>query len=542
MEQLKIILQNYENKKLDDKINYKKILSKSFKGCNINDIKEYINSELEMKKDNKKYINILKIILIKINKGNNNTRDKKHIEEYIHILMNKYNFDIINDDKENNEENNEQHNNENNEENNNHHNDVNNEQNNNLHNVKNNKEITNKQNNNIFICKELFSLYKDYFNIDTSLFNNIFEHHFINETINSEDATKYYELWKNINNKNDSHNNMSRIINTFNKTPNILYLTDKSLVEDENNILKFTNNIGFQFKEKDAYNNLKLKRGFIKILEKDNENYLLKFQPNKSFIEIIMNCYLQTKENATKYICFPEQIIMNNNNSYFYIIKKYDCDLYKFFNKKIILYENNIYKIFLFLAKSINFLHKNNIIYGDIKLENIIVNIKDKKINDLKIIDFDVSLFNDLPECLNIFDDKIKKIFSAKKMRGTKIYMKKTEIMTFKNDIYSMGVFILILLFKNISNILNEEKEIIGENMYEKIKKKLNMYKNKIEDEQTKTELLDYIVRIYKNRRFSKYWNNENVSINKIRKIIQKCLNTEYEIDILLEELKTISS
>ena len=138
--------------------------------------------------------------------------------------------------------------------------------------------------------------------------------------------------------------------------------------------------------------------------------------------------------------------------------------------------------------------------------------------------------------------DKIKKIFSAKKMRGTKIYMKKTEIMTFKNDIYSMGVFILILLFKNISNILNEEKDIIGENMYEKIKKKLNIYKNKIEDDPTKTELLDYIVRIYKNRRFSKYWNNENVSINKIRKIIQKCLNTEYEIDLLLEELKTISS
>ena len=117
MEQLKIILQNYENKKLDDKINYKKILSKSFKGCNINDIKEYINSELEMKKDNKKYINILKIILIKINKGNNNTHDKKHIEEYIHTLMNKYIFDRVNEDKKN-EENNEQHNNEKNEENN----------------------------------------------------------------------------------------------------------------------------------------------------------------------------------------------------------------------------------------------------------------------------------------------------------------------------------------------------------------------------------------------------------------------------------------
>ena len=145
MEQLKIILQNYENKKLDDKINYKKILSKSFKGCNINDIKEYINSELEMKKDNKKYINILKIILIKINKGNNNTHDKKHIEEYIHTLMNKYIFDRVNEDKKN-EENNE--NNElNNELNNEQHNNQNNEQKNEQHNDTDNKETNNKQNN-----------------------------------------------------------------------------------------------------------------------------------------------------------------------------------------------------------------------------------------------------------------------------------------------------------------------------------------------------------------------------------------------------------
>lgn len=524
MEQLKIIFQNYENKKLNDKINYKKILSKSFKECNINDIKEYINSELEMKKDNKKYINILKIILIKINKVNNITRDKKHIEEYIQTLINKFNFNEFTNNSivEPTDTTN-----------------INNEE---LSKEEISKEeLSNKEpNNNNFICKELFDLYKDYLNIDNSLINNIFEHIFLHGSINKEDINKYFGLWKNINIKNDSHNNMSKIINAFNKNPNILYLTDKFLLEEENNILKFINNIGFDFKEKDAYNKLKLKRGFIKILEKDNENYLLKFQPNKSFIEIIMNSYLQTKENASKYICFPEQIVMNNNNSYFYIIKKYDCDLYKFFNKKIILYENNIYKIFLFLVKSIHFLHKNNIIYGDIKLENIIVNIKDKKINELKLIDFDVSLFNDLPECLNNFDDKIKKIFSTKKMRGTKIYMKKTEIMTFKNDIYSAGVFMLILLFKNITNILYEEKDIIGENIYEKIKKKINTYKNKIEDDQYKIELLDYMIRIYKNRRFTKYWNNENINLSKLRKIIEKCLHIEYEINVLYDELKNI--
>ena len=508
MDKLKISLQNFE-KNINTSVNYKKIISKTCKKCSINDIKEYINSELEIKKANKKYINILKIILININKVNNNIRDKKEIEEYMHVLMNKYIFNQFIENPENNENSKED-----------------------------NEKIENKENNNNFICKEIFNLYKDYLSVDNKLLNNILEHNFIKRTSNIENENNYFELWKKINMKNGSHNNMTKIINSFTQSPNILYLTNKFLLEEEDEILTFVKNIGYEYKENDIYNKLKLKRGFIKILEKNNESYLLKFQPNKSFIEIIMNSYLQTKENASKYICFPEQIVMNNNNSYFYIIKKYECDLYKFFNRKIILYENNIYKIFLFLVKGIQFLHKNNIIYGDIKLENIIVNTKDEKINDLKFIDFDVSLFNELPECLNQFDNKIKKIFLGKKIRGTKIYMKKTEEMTFNNDIYSIGVFILILLFKNISNILNEQKNIIGKNIYDKIKKKLNTYKNKIEDDQIKIEFLDYIVRIYKNRRFSKYWNNENISINKIRKIIHKCLLMDYDITLLLHILK----
>jgi serine/threonine protein kinase len=50
---------------------------------------------------------------------------------------------------------------------------------------------------------------------------------------------------------------------------------------------------------------------------------------------------------------------------------------------------------------SIDFLHTNNIIHSDYKLENIIVNYDENyDITDLKIIDFDVGLFNTIPENL----------------------------------------------------------------------------------------------------------------------------------------------
>lgn len=493
MDSLKIILEKYENGFISNKVIHKKILSKSLREVEYSNITEFIHSELEMKRSNKKYINFLKIMLIHINKNNSVVNDKKQIEEDILKLMNTYSFDLDND-------------------------------------------VSIEENSHLI--KKIYDSYKDYFQIDKKLFNTILEDYFKTNEIYNEYKKQYYHLWKKINKMNESQNNMSKIIHAFNKNHNILFLSDKTLLENKENILKFVSNLGYTYLKKDKMNNLKLKRGFIKIVEKDNEEYLLKYQPNNSFIEIIMNINTIQYENASKYICFPETIIMNSNNSYFYIIKKYECDLFKFFNKKIILYEKNIQKIFLFLAKSIHFLHKNNIIYGDIKLENIIVNTKDNKISDLKLIDFDVSLFNNIPECIELFDDKIKKIFSNKKVRGTKIYMKKTETMSFKNDIYSIGVFMIILLYKNILLILNEERLDIEENIHDKIKKKLYKYKAKIENDATKVELLDYIIRIYKNRRFSKYWNNELYSINKIRILIQKCLKMEFTTNILLDEIK----
>lgn len=506
MDKLKISLQNIE-KNINTNVNYKKIISKTCKKCSINDIKEYINSELEIKKANKKYINILKIILININKVNNNIRDKKEIEEYMHVLMNKYIFNQFIENPENNENSKED-----------------------------NEKIENKENNNNFICKEIFNLYKEYLSVDNKLLNNILEHNFIKRTSNIENENNYFELWKKINMKNGSHNNMTKIINSFTQFPNILYLTNKFLLEEEDEILTFVKNIGYEYKENDIYNKLKLKRGFIKILEKNNESYLLKFQPNKSFIEIIMNKYLSKYNQFKNLILFPEYIFINKNNSYFYVIQKYNCDLLKFIKISPFINIHSIFKIIHFITHIVFLMHNIDIIYGDVKLENIVINHDNFNITDMKLIDFDVSLFDTIPNEFKNFDDKILNLLKNKKPRGTKIYMSKNKYMEKSNDIYSIGVFIIILLYKNIFKLFNENDNIVSEHLKSKIIKKLNYFKNNIDNDDSKKKLMKYIFRIFNDKRFNHLWKHK-ISIKKLYTIVKDCIDQNIDAKQLYHQI-----
>ena len=555
MEQLKIILEKYQNKHISSKNIFKKIEKEILQKADIFSIKEYIHQEFENNKINKNYINLLNSILILLNKHNNIVKNKKILEYDLENILSKYKFLYYNSNLNNNknENNNTEINNDN--ENNNDTETIiekdvieleDKEQ--NQKNEENTALYTKNMQYNSAIINELILKYKDYYNINYNLFNNILQNYFLYSTellppslLESFTEIEYFKLWKKINCKIEIHNNLSKIIYSIHNNHDILFLNEKNILEDEEYINMFFKKLGYIYQKNNKLNKTKLKRGFINVFEKNNENYIVKYQPNKSFIEIIMNIYLKNIDNSHKYICFPEHIIMNYNNSYFYLMKKYECDLFKFFQKNIILSEKNIQKIFYFLTKSIHFLHKNNIIYADLKLENIVVELKDNKISLLKLIDFDVSLFNTLPSSFENFDENIKKIFENKKIRGTKIYMKKTDKMSFENDIYSIGVTMIILLYKNILNVINKEKNNIEESVFNKIKKKIGKYKEKLEDDDIKLDLLNYIIRIYKNRRFEKYWCNNLININELRKIIHKCLNNELTIDIIEKEVKKLS-
>tara|TARA_A100001015_G_C14858758_1_gene659482 strand:- start:290 stop:1075 length:786 start_codon:yes stop_codon:yes gene_type:complete len=256
-------------------------------------------------------------------------------------------------------------------------------------------------------------------------------------------------------------------------------------------------------------------------------------------MEIIINSYLQKFYNSSKYILFPEITYVLKNNSYFYLIKKYDNDLFKYLNNmKDNLNEKEIFKIIYFVIKAIRFIHSKKIIYGDLKLENVIVNLKNGKINEIKLIDFDVSLFEELPENIEDFNDNIKKLLINKRTRGTRIYMLKSENMSYKNDVYSLGVFMIILLYKNVLFIINKEKNRLDKNLLVKLKRKLRNLKNNIEDNDTKKNLSNYLFRVLKNRRFKKYWDNNIVNIEIFRNFINSCLDLDKSIEELYLYLK----
>lgn len=97
------------------------------------------------------------------------------------------------------------------------------------------------------------------------------------------------------------------------------------------------------------------------------------------------NCYYAL------YMEYINGITLNN-----YILSKHNTDVNNKLVKKM-------------LKEKLKLLHKNNIIHGDLSNENIIVNIKDSKIVDLRIIDYGKSVIGK-----DIFKNElldIKKLF-----------------------------------------------------------------------------------------------------------------------------------
>jgi len=269
-------------------------------------------------------------------------------------------------------------------------------------------------------------------------------------------------------------------------------------------------------------------------------------------MELIINCYLNS-QNYTNFLLL-NYFFINDDNSYFYIIEKYHSDLHKYFNilesnHKTLCFKNILY-ITKFIIDSISILHKHNIIHSDFKLENIVLNIDDEQnIKDLKIIDFDVGLFNIIPEYLNNVSEKYQKILKNKKTRGTRIYMIKDAEMSFNNDIFSLGVISLILMYKNMKLFLAYSKKL--ENR--KIIKKLSSFRSDIEDNEVKIKLLNLIEEIVNKNCIKKItkrkYNNikpenfvffdENNDINKYKlyqEFILDCLEYKYNIEELKEK------
>lgn len=317
----------------------------------------------------------------------------------------------------------------------------------------------------------------------------------------------------------------------------------------------FVKKFGYKRKVFTEIETMKLKRGFIIGLEKDGIDYILKYQPNKSVSEIVINNYFRKKRLEN--VVVSSFFYLNTDNSYFCIIKKYDTDLYKYFN---ILEKNNkemtldtIIKIYYTIISSIKEMKNNNVIHTDLKLENTVLKIgNDLNIDELKIIDFDLSVFNDENNGFIIEHAPYKKILLSKKNRGTKTYMKNCDKISFHNDLYSLGIIGIVLLYKTIKMIIfnyNAYSSTLEHNTKLIIKTK-NIYKemSKLRDDITesnnKIKLLNLCIEFFsklKKLKFNKC--NFYSDVDKLyafKNMIIDCLNEKYDVDRLYEKHKEI--
>jgi serine/threonine protein kinase len=151
------------------------------------------------------------------------------------------------------------------------------------------------------------------------------------------------------------------------------------------------------------------------------------------------NIYKIIKKNMhDNIIKFKDYII--RDRYYFYLYEYVDgVDLYDYMKSGVILNDDDINKIFSQIVKAVGFLHSLNIIHCDLKLENIIITIPDKKI---VVTDFDLSQL-----CYNngiISNCTVgTKGYIAPESYDICVYSKKT-------DIWSLGIILYVLITRKL--------------------------------------------------------------------------------------------
>jgi serine/threonine protein kinase len=211
-----------------------------------------------------------------------------------------------------------------------------------------------------------------------------------------------------------------------------------------------------------------------KISTKDELKYILKFrnypQTNNGNIfekDICDILAYQYNKNIIQFIYSYE------NTKFHYFIYEYfeGCDLVQFIKKNKcneILLKSIIYQI----VNGVHFLHYNNILHCDLKLDNLILNNK----GELKIIDFDLAIIcNDEDGYISDYIFGTMQ-YIAPESYDLCIYSKKT-------DVWQIGIILFILIsyqypHKTEITIINSFSNLYRQNFFKHID--MNIAKNAI--------------------------------------------------------------
>jgi serine/threonine protein kinase len=197
----------------------------------------------------------------------------------------------------------------------------------------------------------------------------------------------------------------------------------------------------------------------ITVKNKDNSRIALKVSShtkanyNKIQQEFDIYNILRGQTDYSKYICacYGMEILKQGRKTFNYLTMEYlTCDLFDFIFKHRRPYsDKNIYSILLQTIKCLRFLHQNNIIYNDLKLENIMISgIKcnsetgDNSIK-IKLIDFN---------CCTIMNSKVEigggtlEYMSPELQRCVNNNSFKT--LTPKSDVWSVGLLACMLFLQ----------------------------------------------------------------------------------------------
>jgi hypothetical protein len=199
--------------------------------------------------------------------------------------------------------------------------------------------------------------------------------------------------------------------------------------------------------------------------------------------------------NGCEYVAHTSKII-NQDNIYFEIVKKYDCNLRQFQNKLNVTCINEIINYIILIQ--IELFDKYGFIWNKLSLSNILVNKNDNLVKELYISDLDNSCILDPKYGFIEYYQQNNLLINGD---STNLSMK----------IYKTFILCISLLADKILmiNFLEKTKEI-KEKYYQKSKQLFNIYK---------LNLLDNSYQIYKHDLF--------IIINQI---IQECWSVYNEL------------